>query len=57
VDATLMTRVLESPVKDGVTDAGVNEAHEIPGGKGVTHDSMTIWAVPECKVPVITTAP
>jgi len=52
-----MTRVLESPVKDGVTDAGVNEAHEIPGGKGVTHDSMTIWAVPECKVPVITTAP
>jgi len=40
-DATAIVRILDAPVKDGVTDGGLNEVQEIPEGRGVTHDSVT----------------
>jgi hypothetical protein len=41
VDATLIVRVLAAPIEAGVTEVGLNEVHEIPDGKGVTHDNKT----------------
>ena len=40
-DATAIVRTLDAPVRDGVTEGGLNEVQEIPEGRGVTHDSVT----------------
>lgn len=56
-DATPIVRELAAPEDDGVREPGLKELHEMPDGRGVTHDSVTGTAVPAVRAAVIVTVP
>ena len=56
-EAIAIVRTLDAPVDDGVTDAGLNEVHVMPEGRGVTQESATDCEVPAFSVAVIVTVP
>ena len=51
-EATSILSVLDTPEEVGVTEAGLNEVHEKPEGRGETHDNPTTSAGLETNVEV-----
>jgi hypothetical protein len=55
--ATLIVKLLIAPEIDGVREIGPKDMHEMPEGRGVMHDSVTAWPMPEFNFAVTATLP